>query len=199
MNALLRGLGPSYSLFCAGISSNFSNLCLDDVIAQFNSYDELLKFSNPIKETTTADFPPMANQTQFISSNHGRGRNNGRNGSGKGRNGGRYIPLCQLCGHHGHRVLESRERFNRSFLGHQNVPQLQNSQSIPQAYNLNLLPSLIPQDHTTWYPDSGATHHVTNDVHNLTNLAFYQGSDQLQIGNGSGLTIHSTGSSSLTS
>ena len=36
-------------------------------------------------------------------------------------------------------------------------------------------------------------------MHNLIDPAFYQGSDQLQNGNGSGLTIHSTGSSSLTS
>ena len=110
--ALLRGLGPSYSSFCAEISSNLSNMCLDNVIAQINSYDELLKFSNPIKETTTTDFPPKTNQTQFISCDCGRGWNNGRNGSGKGRNGGRYIPRCQLCGQYGHRVLECTERFN---------------------------------------------------------------------------------------
>ena len=177
--ALLRGLGPSYSSFCAGISSNLSNLCLDDVIAQINSYDELHKFSNPVKETTTTYFPPTANQMQFISSDCGKGQNNGRNGHQKGRNGGRYIPRCQLCGQYGHRVLECKERLNRSFLGHQNVSQLHNSQSVPQAYNLNLLLSPVPQDHTTWYPDSVATHHVTNDVHNLTNPAFYQGSDQL--------------------
>ena len=30
--------------------------------------------------------------------------------------------------------------------------QLQNSQSTPQAYNLNLLPSNTPQDHSNWYP-----------------------------------------------
>ena len=50
-----------------------------------------------------------------------------------------------------------------------------------------------------WYPDSGATHHVTNDVHSLTDPALHQGPNQLLIGNGSGLTIHSTRSSSLTS
>ena len=54
--ALLRGLGSSYSAFYAGISSNLSNLCLDDVIAQINSCDELMKFSNPIKENMTTDF-----------------------------------------------------------------------------------------------------------------------------------------------
>ena len=169
------------------------------MIAQINSYDELLKFSAPIKEINATDFPPTENQTQFSSSDCGKGRNNGRNGRGRGRNGGRYVPRCQLCGQYGHRVLECRERFNQTFHGHQNVPQLQNSQSTPQAYNLNLLPSNAPQDHSNWYPDSGATHHITNDVHGLTDPALYKGPDQLLIGNGSGLNIHSTGSSSLTS
>ena len=197
--ALLRGLGPSYSSFCAGISSNLSHLSLDDVIAQIHSYDELLKFSNPIKETSATDFAPMANQTQISSTDRGRGRNNGRNSRGRGRNGGRYVPRCQLCGQYGHRVLECRERFNRSFIGNQNAPQFQNSQSVPQAYNLNLLPASVSQDHSAWYPDSGATHHVTNDAQSLADPALYQGSDQLQIANGSGLTIYSTGSSSLIS
>ena len=59
---VLRGLGSSYSAFCAGISSNLANMCLDDVIAQINSYDELMKFSNPTQDTGTMEFPPTANQ-----------------------------------------------------------------------------------------------------------------------------------------
>ena len=55
------------SHICSGISSNLSQLSLCEVIAQINSYDELLKFSNPIKEINATDFPPTANQTQFSS------------------------------------------------------------------------------------------------------------------------------------
>ena len=108
-----------------------------------------------------------------------------------------HTPQCQLCGQHRHRVLECRERLNRMFHGHQNSPTAQNTQIFPQAYNLNFNTLNVPQDHSQWYPDSGATHHITNDVQSLTDPALYQGTDQLQIGNGSGLIIHSTGSSSL--
>ena len=59
--ALLRGLGSSYSAFCAGISSNLTHLSLEDVIVQINSYDELMKFLTPTKDTTVSDFPPTAN------------------------------------------------------------------------------------------------------------------------------------------
>ena len=196
--AMLRGLGSSYSAFCAGISSNLTNLCLDDVIAQINSYDELMKFSNSTKDTGSVDFPPSANQVQTTSSDRGRGRNNGRNNRGRGRNGGRYTPRCQLCGQFGHRVLECRERFNRMFHGHQHASIAQNTQASPQAYNVNFTTLPASQD-PAWYPDSGATHHVTNDGQGLTDPSLYQGPDQLQIGNGSGLKINSIGSSSLIS
>ena len=122
IHAILRGLGPSYSAFCAGISSNLTHLSLEDVVAQVHSYDELLKFSAPNKDTTASDFPSVANQTQLTSSDCGRGCHNGRNNIGRGRNGGRYVPRCQLCGQFGHRVLECRERFNRSFYGNQISP-----------------------------------------------------------------------------
>ena len=68
--ALLRGLGSWYSAFFAGISLDLSNLCFDDVIAQINSYDELMKVSNPIKDTMTTDFPPIANQMQLTDNMH---------------------------------------------------------------------------------------------------------------------------------
>jgi hypothetical protein len=45
-----------------------------------------------------------------------------------------------------------------------------------------------------WYPDSGATHHVTSDLQNLNHRYIkYTGSDQVHIGNGNGLTIQNTG------
>ena len=207
--ALLRGLGPAYSAFSAGILSNLINLGFDDVVAQVNSYEDLLKFTHSTKDTTASEFPPTANQTQTTSSDRGRGRNNGRNNRGRGRNGGRYIPRCQLCGQFGHRVLECRERFNKSFYEQQNTAPNYTNQAFPQAYTTNLQPPQVyttnlqpihtPQDNSAWYLDSGATHHVTNNAHNLTDPAIYQGPDQLHVGNGIGLVIHSTGSSSLIS
>ena len=69
----------------------------------------------------------------------------------------------------------------------------------PQAYTTNLQPVISPPNHSVRYPDSGPTHHVTNDAQNLVDPALYQGPDQLQVGKETGLTIHSNGSSSLIS
>ncbi|KAH0748089.1 hypothetical protein KY290_027321 [Solanum tuberosum] len=50
-----------------------------------------------------------------------------------------------------------------------------------------------PITHQNWYPDSGATHHITPDLSNLHHVEDYKGMDQVHIGKGQGLPIHHTG------
>jgi hypothetical protein len=50
-----------------------------------------------------------------------------------------------------------------------------------------------------WYPDSGATHHLTNDLANLNvRVDEYTGNDQIRVGNGTTLPIHHIGTTQLT-
>ncbi|RVW59734.1 Retrovirus-related Pol polyprotein from transposon RE1 [Vitis vinifera] len=51
----------------------------------------------------------------------------------------------------------------------------------------------------SWLLDSGASHHVTTDLNNLSLHAPYTGSDDVMIGDGTGLLISHTGSASLPS
>ena len=46
-----------------------------------------------------------------------------------------------------------------------------------------------------WYPDSGATNHLTADPDNLIHKANYFGPEQVHMGNGKGLQIKSVGHS----
>jgi hypothetical protein len=49
-----------------------------------------------------------------------------------------------------------------------------------------------------WYPDTGATHHLTNNLQNLNiSSEEYSGQDQIRIGNGTGLSISHSDSASL--
>ena len=50
-----------------------------------------------------------------------------------------------------------------------------------------------------WYSDSGGTHHITPDPCLLNFSMSYTGSDQLHIGNGKGLKIHSSSSNAIPS
>jgi len=50
-----------------------------------------------------------------------------------------------------------------------------------------------PLENTTWYPDSGATHHMTSDLANLNMKAEeYVGSDHIRVGNGNTIPITHT-------
>lgn len=60
----------------------------------------------------------------------------------------------------------------------------------PKAYTVR---ASLPHSED-WLLDSGASHHVTNDLENLSVHAPYGGSDELIIGDGSGLPINNTGS-----
>lgn len=50
---------------------------------------------------------------------------------------------------------------------------------------------------SSWMLDSGASHHVTNDLNNLSLHAPYDGTDELLVGDGMGLQISHIGSLKL--
>jgi gag-polypeptide of LTR copia-type/GAG-pre-integrase domain len=93
-------------------------------------------------------------------------------------------PLCQVCKKRGHEALDCWYRFDN-----ETYP------SSPQAY-FNTTSS-TPNER--WFLDSGASHHVTSDLNNLTSFHAYDGQDCLQVGNGSHLPIHNLGHCSLSS
>jgi histone deacetylase 1/2 len=51
----------------------------------------------------------------------------------------------------------------------------------------------------SWYPDSGASHHLTFNPNNLAYRIPYQGQDQVTMGNGQGVSINSLGYSQFKS
>jgi histone deacetylase 1/2 len=74
--------------------------------------------------------------------------------------------------------------------------------SLPQAFLLNSSsqPSSSTSQHEQlWYPDSGASMHVTNSSQNIQQLEPFQGPDQVLIGNGQGLQVTTTGSTTFPS
>ena len=71
----------------------------------------------------------------------------------------------------------------------------------PQNFMHQVGAGALSQVHTrgAWYPDSGATHHITPDPSLLNFSMPYTGSDQLHIGYGKGLKILSSGSKTIPS
>lgn len=52
---------------------------------------------------------------------------------------------------------------------------------------------------STWFPDSGATNHITPDPNNVINKPTYAGSDHIHVGGGASVAIHNIGFSSFQS
>jgi len=96
-------------------------------------------------------------------------------------------PQCQICDKYGHAALDCFQRFNFSFQGRRPPSEL-----AAMAAEAN-----TTFEQHTWYADSGANAHITANAVDLTTLQLYNGMDTVQVGNGSGLMIHNTGSSLL--
>ncbi|KAL4347943.1 hypothetical protein GQ457_17G007820 [Hibiscus cannabinus] len=72
-------------------------------------------------------------------------------------------------------------------------PAMTSQAAVPQA--LIATPEVV--DDNSWYPDSGATHHLTKDLNNLQIGTTYPGTGTVKVGNGNTIPIQSIGQSTL--
>lgn len=54
--------------------------------------------------------------------------------------------------------------------------------------------SILDPVNTAWYPDSGATSHMTHDPDGVDTLVAYSGNERVMVGNGQSLSISHIGS-----
>jgi len=87
---------------------------------------------------------------------------------------------CQWCDEFDHTV--------RTWLSH--------SSSLAPGF-INQSFAVLQLDDSTWYPDTGASAHMTSNPGNLLSSSPYHGNDQISVGNGSLLPITAVGISIL--
>ncbi|KFK33813.1 hypothetical protein AALP_AA5G063300 [Arabis alpina] len=102
-----------------------------------------------------------------------------------------YQGRCQLCGVFGHSAKRCTQL--QQLTGTQQNPFTSPFRPWQPRANLALASS---HPSSAWLMDSGATHHMTSDLHTLHAPQSYNGSDDVLIGDGSGLTITHTGEGS---
>ena len=165
------------------------------------------------------DGPPY---NKFDSKGGRGGSRNQRGGRGRGFGRGVSKIICQLCEKPGHSAAKCWHRFEQNytppqvqFRGNAPPPQQHQSYFNPSAHLVQSVPrspsSLFSVGNQSefnydssastscWYPDSDATHHVSNDLSNLNISSEYNGGKNLLLGNGAAVSIANIGETSFNS
>ncbi|QHN88952.1 Retrovirus-related Pol polyprotein [Arachis hypogaea] len=146
--------------------------------------------------------------------------NNGQFQAGRGQfnRGGRMQntrdrPQCQLCNKLGHTARTCWYRYSEEFYegdyGHEGYSrdgnnsgysnQVSQQISQPHANFSNVLATPATVQDPSWYPDSGASHHMTHNEQNLLENEECCGNEQVIVGNGTGFQISFVGNSCIKS
>lgn len=96
------------------------------------------------------------------------------------------IVECQICGKKGHAALDCFHRSNYAYQG-QAPPQTLTAMNAHAAHNFG--------NADFWIADTGATHHMTPDMRNLTTATPFETNAKITVGSGEGLDITHIGTS----
>ncbi|GAU19342.1 hypothetical protein TSUD_336290 [Trifolium subterraneum] len=227
VDAILEGLPEEFNSFVMMVYSRFDTPTVEDVEAllllqeaQFEKFRQELASPSVSAHVALTDSKMSDNSvdqdshevgTEHYVAGKGRGRGKGR-GKGRSRGRGSYSggnqgTQCQICSKSSHDAVNCWYRYHPS-------PSMMNAprghavaHSRPPPYNPPMRPSAhlaLPYytgapSEASWYPDSGASHHLTYDPYNLVHSNPYTGHDQVMMGNGQGVSINSLGHSSFKS
>ncbi|KAH6787022.1 hypothetical protein C2S52_006574 [Perilla frutescens var. hirtella] len=213
---VLSGLRSEYDSVMVTITSKCENWSIGDVQALLLSFESRLESFRGTVINIDGSQPPANIFTHSSNQRNGpfagqgnrdRGNNHnhrgGRGGRGKGRSQGNRTS-CQVCKKPGHTVDRCWHGFDHNYVA-QNQPQQPPQQQPNQQGNFTNNPALnvahmsdanaqSEYNYDRWYPDSGATHHVSHDLSNFNTTSEYHGNSRLQMGNEMGVNIANIGS-----
>jgi gag-polypeptide of LTR copia-type len=145
--------------------------------------------------------PPNQHQSWQNSNQSRYNSNRGRGYRGRGRRRNSNFSKdkdvqCQICFRRGHPAGKCYHRFDLTYSGTPHVFVTSTSGVSSQDHQvLGVEPTATPS--LQWFLDSCASTHVTSDLNCLSSSEIYNGTDQVQIGNGAGLSISHTGTAYL--
>jgi hypothetical protein len=192
---ILNGLGSEYRDIAASIRTRERPFTFEELHSHLLAHDEYIRRESQVEiQVPTANFAQRNSKNDGIlpslshgrgnsslhtrGSNHGRGYGQSRKSRGFNPRGNRPPPRCQYC----------------SAIGHiaRYCPEISKSSNPPMAQYASAS-STTPN----WVFDTGASHHVANSLNNMHIHSEYDGPEEVQIGDGTGLKISHVGSTTL--
>lgn len=174
----LNGLGTEYREITAALRARENPIGFDDL------HDVLSDFENYLKRDETPQDAPIIATAH--AAHRGKPFKQAPYHSSNNRSispGSSKRVICQFCDKPNHTA-----KVCYKLHGHPSK-----RSNMPAAHHARTLPPGM----SDWISDSGATHHITRDLDHLHLSQPYTGSDQLIVGDGSGLPISNTGKSVL--
>ncbi|KAJ0011021.1 hypothetical protein Pint_34054 [Pistacia integerrima] len=205
---ILSGLDAEYTLIVVQLSDkeSLSWIELQTTLLTFESrLEQLNTYQSGDINLSQATAHIAINRPENKSSNfsYGRGQsrppNNNNSKGSRGRFHGRggisngSKPTCQICNKIGHTASIFWNRFDQNFMGNTSTQFDQHKNQSANAF----IASPETLEDPSWYADTGASHHVTNDLGNLHQKQDYSGKNFLVVGNGSKLDISHIGNLQL--
>jgi hypothetical protein len=194
---VVGGLHPSFNLVVTSlfVASRYKSLTFSEFQDELLSYKLLLESQNA---ATTADSHHFAMFSSKSNTHpqHRKSKPSGKCWSGPkpGASSPKFRPAassypaptrpaCQICGKFSHQALDCFQRMDHAFQGRHPLAQL--SAIVADS---NSAPANDP-----WYADSAANQHITANLENLSLQQPCLGSEDVVVGNGTGLRIQHTG------
>jgi len=187
----LNGLGPIFREFTASIRTRDSPISFNEL------YDKLVDFEMYLQreERLSTNIPVTANVVQHHQHDQGRGyfshgRQHNHHVSSSNKKSTNLITY-QYCEKPGHSTKHCYK-----IHGYPKKPR-QPTANVVQTTSSHSPPPSSHSPPSSWLFDSGASHHITNDLTNLTLKDDYHGYDNLQVANGNQLLITHIGSTTI--
>ncbi|KAH7836375.1 hypothetical protein Vadar_000503 [Vaccinium darrowii] len=197
----LNGVGSEFDKLAAAIRAQDTVIGFEELHDKLVEYESFLKRKerNPAVITANAarfNQQRLGNQTQRKNSqnptNPGNQRNQGgqrydntNNNQGNNFNKGSAV-ICQYCDNTGHNARQCYSLKRKLGL------------PVPPRANHTTMGGGGRDSSSNWLLDTGASHHVTANLNNLSIQQPYEGPDDIVIGDGTGLPITHIGTSTLT-
>ncbi|GAU36347.1 hypothetical protein TSUD_321860 [Trifolium subterraneum] len=169
----LNGLSSEYKEISAALRSRETPIEFAELHEKLMDFETLMQRDNSSPQEPTVVTANTANRSK--SQYQAKGPN--RNQSTGGQNSDRGV-VCQYCEKPGHSA-----KICYKIKGYPNRNQMRRSANVAAYRHQN------PVHNNNWIMDTGASHHITQDLQQLTLAQPYPGSDQVLVGDGTGFEV----------